>query len=163
MLPDTPGAREDFEWLKDGVERRRRRGERLRRRQRRCVVGRRARRGVQAVAAGCVPALAQDWNAHSSGRSGVAGPASGARPAVRRLLDIFRERMTAIESTDFFGSAGRDRVVALLGQLEDRASERLADPGGQRRRRLPRMSRPTRGDCGSPVRGRVSIEWLPHG
>jgi hypothetical protein len=41
-------------------------------------------------------------------------------PALSRLLDIFRQRLTAIETIDFFGSAGRDRVLTLLRQLEER-------------------------------------------
>ena len=50
---------------------------------------------------------------------------------MRRLLAIFRERLIAIDAIDFFGSAGRDRVIALLEQL-------MADgrvPGGQRQPR----------------------------
>jgi hypothetical protein len=39
---------------------------------------------------------------------------------LRRLLDIFRERLVAAEKIDFFGSAGRDRVLTLLGQLDER-------------------------------------------
>ena len=31
----------------------------------------------------------------------------------QRSLDGFRQRLTAIEAIDFFGSAGRDRVVQL--------------------------------------------------
>ena len=49
-------------------------------------------------------------------------------PALQRLLDIFRERLVAIERIDFFGSAGRDRVLTLLGQLESRAARRGRTP-----------------------------------
>jgi hypothetical protein len=34
------------------------------------------------------------------------------------MLALFRDRLTALERIDYFGSAGRDRVVALLGQLD---------------------------------------------
>jgi hypothetical protein len=45
--------------------------------------------------------------------------ASSRGPAVRRRdLAHYRERFAAIERVDFFGSAGRDRVVTLLGALE---------------------------------------------
>lgn len=44
-------------------------------------------------------------------------------PAVRRLAELFRERVRAIEHKDFFGSAGRDRVTTLLQQLEEKASD----------------------------------------
>ena len=52
-------------------------------------------------------------------------------PAVRRLVDIFRERLIAAERIDFFGSAGRDRVLTLLAQLESRiaAPAPAAGPG----------------------------------
>jgi hypothetical protein len=43
-------------------------------------------------------------------------------PATRRLLDVFRQRLAAIEGVDFFGSAGRDRVTTLLQQLEEHPS-----------------------------------------
>ena len=43
-------------------------------------------------------------------------------PALRRLLDVFRERLAGIEHVDFFGGAGRDRVAALLTRLEDLTS-----------------------------------------
>jgi hypothetical protein len=36
---------------------------------------------------------------------------------LRRLNEIFRQRLTAIETTDFFASAGRDRVIALIERL----------------------------------------------
>jgi hypothetical protein len=42
---------------------------------------------------------------------------------VRRLVDVFRARLSAIEHVDFFGSAGRDRVMAVLQQLEEKASD----------------------------------------
>jgi len=41
---------------------------------------------------------------------------------VRRLVEVFSERLTAIERVDFFGGAGRDRVTTVLKQLEERAS-----------------------------------------
>ena len=40
----------------------------------------------------------------------------------RRLLEHLRERLAAIERIDFFGSAGRDRVLGALRQIEDRAT-----------------------------------------
>ena len=38
---------------------------------------------------------------------------------------VFRERLSALEHIDFFGSAGRDRVASLLAQLEERARRRV--------------------------------------
>jgi hypothetical protein len=118
-LPDTPEAREDFEWLKAEVK----------------AAGgdasvfaaanldawsddalveefRRARQDLY-------EALARDVE-QALKRAGRARRPKGTRaPALRRLMDIFRERLVAGEKIDFFGSAGRDRVLTLLRQLED--------------------------------------------
>jgi hypothetical protein len=122
VLPDTPGAREDFEWLKTEVKG--------------------AGGDASVFAADHVDSWSDDALVEEFRRSRqeayaalardvekVLKPARGARrprgtraPAMRRLLDIFRERLTAIEGIDFFGSAGRDRVTALLKQLDERAS-----------------------------------------
>jgi hypothetical protein len=122
VLPDTPGAREDFEWLKTEVK----------------AMGgdasvfaadnvdgwaddalveefRRSRQDAYA-------ALADEVEKALTRAGGARRPRGSRAPAVRRLLDIFRERQTAIEGIDFFGSAGRDRVITLLDQLERRAS-----------------------------------------
>jgi hypothetical protein len=123
VLPDTPDTREDFEWLKTEVK----------------AAGgdasvfaadnvdawsddalieefRRSRQDAYAV-------LARDAE-HALKRASTTRRPRGTRaPALRRLLDVFRERLTAIEAIDFFGSAGRDRVVALLEQLETRTQD----------------------------------------
>jgi hypothetical protein len=52
-------------------------------------------------------------------------------PATRRLLDVFRQRLMAIEGVDFFGSAGRDRVTTLLQQLEEHTSGKPETSTGQ--------------------------------
>jgi hypothetical protein len=121
-LPDTPNAREDFEWLKTEVK---------------------AMGGDASVfAAGHVDAWSNDALIEEFRRSrqdayaalardaekalkrarGVRRPRGTRAPAGRRLLDIFRERLTAIENVDFFGSAGRDRVINVLEQLEGPSS-----------------------------------------
>jgi hypothetical protein len=43
-------------------------------------------------------------------------------PALNRLLDIFRHRLATIDEIDFFGSAGRDRVLIHLRHLEERST-----------------------------------------
>jgi hypothetical protein len=129
-LPDTPGAREDFEWLKAEVEG--------------------SGGEVSVFAADHVDAwsddalveefrksrqdlyaaLAQDVD-RAVKRAGSARRPRGTRaPAVRRLLDIFKDRLQSIERVDFFGSAGRDRVIALMAQLEGGAADR-SSPRGQ--------------------------------
>src|SRR5918993_3008560 len=118
-LPDTPDAREDFEWLKTEVK---------------------AAGGDASVFAGdnvdawSDDALVEEFRRarqdlyeelgrdveQALKRAASARRAKGTRaPAVRRLLDIFRERLVAAEKIDFFGSAGRDRVLTLLRRLED--------------------------------------------
>ncbi len=125
VLPDTPDTREDFEWLKTEV---------------------RAAGGDASVfAADHVDAWSDDGLVEEFKRArqqaygelardveGALKRAASARrpegtraPALRRLLDIFRERLVAAEKIDFFGSAGRDRVLTSLRQLEDR----VAGPG----------------------------------
>lgn len=123
VLPDTPNAREDFEWLKTEVK----------------ATGGDAsvfaadnvdawsddtlveefRRARQEAYAG----LARDVELALKRSTGGRRPRGTRAPAVRRLLGIFSERLTAIEGIDFFGSAGRDRVTTLLQQLENRASD----------------------------------------
>jgi hypothetical protein len=48
------------------------------------------------------------------------------RPAAGRLAEAFRARFAALERIDFFGSAGRDRVVRALAALDQRASQSRA-------------------------------------
>ena len=118
VLPDTASAREDFEWLKTEVKG--------------------AGGDASVFAAGNVDAwsddalveefrrsrqdayaaLARDAEHALKRASGARRPRGARAPAIHRLLDIFRERLTAIDSIDFFGSAGRDRVITLLEQLE---------------------------------------------
>ena len=120
VLPDTPTAREDFEWLKTEIK----------------GAGgdasvfaadnidtwsddalvdefRRARQEAYA-------ALAAEIEGVLSTRDASRRPRGTRAPAVGRLLAVFRERLAALEHVDFFGSAGRDRVATLLAQLEDR-------------------------------------------
>jgi hypothetical protein len=40
------------------------------------------------------------------------------RRATARTIDTFRHRLAALEAIDFFGSAGRDRVVLLITELQ---------------------------------------------
>jgi hypothetical protein len=119
-LPDTPDAREDFEWLKTEVK---------------AAGGEASVFAADSVDAWSDDALVEEFRrARQDSYEALAGDveqalkrAAGARrpagtraPALRRLLDIFRERLVAAEKIDFFGSAGRDRVLTLLRQLEDR-------------------------------------------
>jgi hypothetical protein len=67
---------------------------------------------------------------------------------------------TAIERVDFFGSAGRDRVIALVRQIEDGPVHRL-EVRSPRSGETPRER--TTPNYGSLVPARVSIAWRPPG
>jgi hypothetical protein len=124
VLPDTPESREDFEWLKVEIE----------------------GSGGEAVvysADHVDPAaetalveqfrhvrqqayteLASELQRLQRGRATEQGPSGRRRDLVR-----YRERFAAIERVDFFGSAGRDRVVTLLNDLEASASSTAKGKG----------------------------------
>src|SRR5207237_5497746 len=51
--------------------------------------------------------------------------------SLRAVLDTFQQRFAAIENADFFGSAGRDRVVVLFEQMKARLQDAPA-PAPQR-------------------------------
>lgn len=128
VLPDSPGAREDFEWLKAEIE----------------GAGgqaivfmadsvdawsddalveefREARQGMYADLAREVEHVLRRLDTRSQ-------RARRRAPAGTRVLEGFRQRFAAIERIDYFGSAGRDRVVTLLEQFEQRLSERVRGP-----------------------------------
>jgi hypothetical protein len=132
-LPDTADAREDFEWLTTEVQ---------------------AAGGDASVFAAdnvdawsedtlvdefrrvrqeLYEALARDVE-QALKRAASSRRQKGTRaPALRRLLDIFRERLVAAEKIDFFGSAGRDRVLTSLRHLEERieGTSRQPEPARQ--------------------------------
>lgn len=120
-LPDTAATREDFEWLKAEVT----------------GAGgdatvfaadnvdtfsddalvdefRRARQDGYGALAHEIEAVLARVNAKRRPRGTRA-------PAVGRLIEGFRERLSALERIDFFGSAGRDRAASLVAQLEEMA------------------------------------------
>lgn len=122
VLPDGPGAREDYEWLKEEVK----------------AAGGDAsvfvathvdawsddalvaafrRSGQEAYAA-----LAADIEETLRRATTARRPKGTRAPSTGRLLKQFRERLSAIEAVDFFGSAGRDRVSAVLKQVEEQAA-----------------------------------------
>lgn len=123
VLPDTPSAREDFEWLKTEIK---------------AAGGDASVFAADNVDSWSDDALVEEFRrarqeAYGAlareiervlGRIGATRRPRGTRaPAVRRLVEVFRERFSAIEHIDFFGSTGRDRVTTLLQQLEERASD----------------------------------------
>ena len=73
-------------------------------------------------------ALAKEMERVISRINATRRPRGTRAPAVPRLVEVFRGRLSALERIDFFGSAGRDRVVSLMAYLEERA--RPAMPSG---------------------------------
>lgn len=137
VLPDSPSAREDFEWLKAEIE---------------ASGGQASVFAADSVDAWSDDALVEECRGlRQADYERLAREIEGAmrrvpgrrvrgRPlALRRSLEAWRERFGAVERIDFFGSAGRDRVSTLL----DRVSERLMEgtpqsmPQGQRRGATP--------------------------
>ncbi len=113
VLPDTAGTREDFEWLKVEIE------------------GAGGDASVYSAhhldAAGEAALIDQFRHVSQQAYSELAselqrihraGSSRRRRPERRRDLTRYRQRLAAIERVDFFGGAGRDRVVTLLGDLE---------------------------------------------
>jgi len=153
VLPDSPEAREDFEWLKVEIE----------------------GSGGQAVifVSDALDAAAEaelidefrkarqaDYAALAAELQRTKKPASrGAASGRRDQVSRFQQRLSAIERIDHFGAAGRDRVLSLLAALEPSntgdtmAAKQSAAAAGQYRNRLW-VTRPL------PGVDRMSSAWL---
>ena len=121
VLPDSPESREDFEWLRVEIE---------------GSGGEAVILSAEHLGADAEAALVEEFRRHRQAAYAELaaelqrlGQKSGAprRPLPVRDLARYRERFNAIERIDFFGSAGRDRVVTLLSALE---SSRGKNDGG---------------------------------
>jgi hypothetical protein len=126
VLPDSPGAREDFQWLKTEIE---------------SAGGQASVFAADSVDAWSDDGLIREFRvvrqraygelaAEVEGVVRLAGSrrrASARSAASPRVVEGFRERVAAIDRVDFFGSAGRDRVVSLIEQLANKES-RTAEP-----------------------------------
>ena len=148
VLPDSAAGREDFEWLKTEV---------------RDAGGDASVFAAESVDAWSDDALVEEFRrvrqeayeelggeiARVLRRLSATRRPRGTRaPAVRRRIEIFRERVTKLEHIDFFGSAGRDRAMALLAQLEDQVRETPR----------PTPAEPTRG--GADVSAYANRSWV---
>jgi hypothetical protein len=144
VLPDSPNAREDCEWLKTEIE---------------GSGGQASVFAADMVDTWSNDALVEEFRRSREEAYGelareadqllrqlTAGRRKSRRVPSRRTLQQLRERVAAIERIDFFGSAGRDRVLTLVRQLEERASA------------VPR-ARATAGDPAQPTayRGRLWV------
>lgn len=129
VLPDSPSAREDFEWLKTEIE---------------------AAGGQATVfAADTVDAWSSDElidefrrareSDYTTLSSAIEHALTGARRtraprrsrrAASRIVETFRQRLAAVEAIDFFGSAGRDRVATLVSEFQQTLSGDIPAEGG---------------------------------
>lgn len=125
-LPDSAESREDFEWLKAEIE---------------GAGGEAVVLSASHVDAPSEAALIEQFRqARQQAYTDLASEMQRAQRAAgsrreslgrRRDLGRYRERFAAIERVDFFGSAGRDRVVALLNGLAAATSPPAAHAGGR--------------------------------
>jgi hypothetical protein len=127
VLPDSPSAREDFEWLKTEME---------------TGGGEATVFAADTVDTWSSDDLIQEFRrARESDYTALSRAIERALKAARRkaaprrsrraatrIVDTFRQRLTAIEGIDFFASAGRDRVAALVSELQRTLSRALAEP-----------------------------------
>ena len=142
VLPDSAAAREDLEWLKTEIE---------------GAGGQASVFAADAVDSWSHDALVEEFRRTREEMYGkLAADAEqvlrrlgktrkGGTPS-RRALQQLRDRLGAIERVDFFGSAGRDRVAAILRDIDSRAASRPAAP-------------PAAGDAGAPGVGKACL-WV---
>jgi hypothetical protein len=121
-LPDSAEAREDFEWLRVEIE---------------GSGGDAVIFSAEHLSAEAETALIEEFRRTRQAAytelaaelQRVRPKSGGRRDAVStRDLSRYRERFAAIERIDFFGSAGRDRVAALLSALESDRRPAAARP-----------------------------------
>jgi len=113
LLPDSAESREDFEWLKVEIE---------------GAGGEAIVYSADHVDPAAEAALIEQfrhvrqlaYTELASELQRIQRPRASQRGPAGRRRDLahFRERFAGIERVDFFGSAGRDRVVTLLAELE---------------------------------------------
>jgi hypothetical protein len=128
-LPDSPSAREDFEWLKTEIG---------------AGGGEASVFAADTVDTSTSDELIQEFRraresdyavlSHAVERVLKAAAHKRAprrsRRAAIRVVETFRQRLAAIEAIDFFGSAGRDRVTTRVAELQRTFSGEAA---GERR------------------------------
>jgi hypothetical protein len=160
-LPDTPEAREDFEWLKAEI----------------------TGAGGEATvfAADNVDAWSDDALVREFKRAREAsykelgrdiervqarlrspGKKRGRTPTAHRVFDAFRQRLAAIEQIDFFGAPGRDRVATVLRQAEEKiaAASGASDPAGVSRKNVRDFAGRVWATRPRPGVDRMASAWL---
>ena len=116
VLPDSPAAREDFEWLKTEIA---------------ASGGHATLFAADTVETWSSDELVQEFRrARESDYAGLSRALERllaaarrkraprrSRQAALRIVATFRQRLAAVEAIDFFTSAGRDRAATLIGEL----------------------------------------------
>jgi hypothetical protein len=116
VLPDSPAAREDFQWLKTEIE---------------ASGGHATLFAADTVETWSSDELVQEFRraresdyaslSRALERSLAAARRKRAprrsRQAALRIVETFRQRLAAVEAIDFFTSAGRDGAATLIGTL----------------------------------------------
>jgi hypothetical protein len=128
-LPDSPSAREDFEWLKTEIE---------------TGGGEASVFAADTVNTWSSDELVQEFRrARENDYTALSREVERALKAARRaraprrsrratarIIDTFRQRLATIEAIDFFGSAGRDRVATLVSELQQALSAEISADRG---------------------------------
>src|SRR5688572_28978180 len=160
VLPDGPSAREDFEWLKTEIT---------------AAGGHASVFSAAAVDTSTNDALVKEFRRSRQDayetlareatqwlRRLSAAPRRRPRAILfKRKLEQLRERLAAVERIDFFGSTGRDRVLGLLQQVEERVRPPRSQPDAAVGLKIPQayierlwVTRPR------PGIDRVASAWL---
>lgn len=129
VLPDSPNAREDFEWLKAEIE---------------AAGGQASVFAADTVDTWSNDALIGEFrrsreeayrelarSADQLRRRMGGGHGRPKRMPSRRGVQHLRERLSTIDRVDFFGSAWRDRVLALVQQIEEQTGARPQARAGE--------------------------------
>jgi hypothetical protein len=143
VLPDSSNSREDFEWLKAEID---------------GAGGEATVFAADTVDTWSNDALVEEFrrsreeayrelarDAEGLVRRSGGGRGKASSAPSHRAIQQLRERLSAIERIDFFGSAGRDRVLTLIRQAEERTS------------RTPRAGTTGSGPPGASYRGKLWV------
>jgi hypothetical protein len=117
VLPDSAAAREDFEWLKAEIAAAGGEASILSATHLDAAADAELVESFKRARQDDYTVLAQDLESALKKAEGARRLRGRRAPAVRRWSTAFRQRLATIESTDFFASAGRDRVIALIERL----------------------------------------------
>jgi hypothetical protein len=119
VLPDSSNAREDLEWLKAEIVASGGEASILEANLLDSTADDELVEAFKRARQDDYIALASDLEAALKNAERTRRPRGQRAPALRRLSENFRQRLTAIETVDFFASAGRDRAISLIERLHN--------------------------------------------